>query len=268
MPVRILRIFTAFLIIVSFFPAAAHAMKMNIDPARVEVTMKPGEDTTGSIIVLNYDEEKPVRVKAYIQDLVYLPDGSNDFLKLGSTPWSLNDWIRIGPTEFDIPPGKQETVRYMISMPKGATGGRYGMIFFETVPAPSEIKRVGASINFRLGSVVLVTAEGTAAVNAKLKGLSVKPPEKGGPVEISWTVYNDSNILVRPIGSVKIIDAGKKEVATIDANKLKEGVFPKTARTFSSQYKETLPKGLYHVQIVLDYGGEALLGGQSKLAVN
>lgn len=243
-------------------------MKMNIDPARVEITAKPGEEKSGVVTVLNYDESTPVRIKAYVQDLVYLPDGSNDFLKPGSTPWSMGEWIKIGPTEFNIPPGKQEQVRYLISVPKDAKGGRYGIIFFETVPTPSEAKGAGATVNVRLGSIILVTVDGTSVIKAKLTTMYTGTTDKG--FEISWTVYNNSNILIRPFGTIKIIDSAKKEVATIDANKEKSGILPQTNRKFTVLYKDIakLPKGDYYAQVVLNYGGQALLGGQTKFRID
>lgn len=266
---KVLKFVLIAFLIISATPAVSNAMKMNIDPARAEVTVKPGEEKIGVISVLNYDEEAPIHVKAYVQDLVYLPDGSNDFLTLGSTPWSLGDYIKIGPTEFDIPAGKQEQVRYVISLPKDAKGGRYGVIFFETATPPSDFKEVGATVNVRLGTILLVTAEGTSKIKAKLTGLSVNPKAKDDNIEISWTVYNDSNILVRPFGTVKIIDDKKAEVAAIEVNKEKAGILPQTNRIFSAQYsKAKLEKGSYLTQVVLDYGGEALLGAQSKFTVD
>ncbi len=247
--------------------ATSYAMKINIDPARAEVVLKPGEEKTGVVTVLNYDEESPVHVRAYVQDLVYLPDGSNDFLPVGSTPWSLGDAVKIGPTEFDIPVGKQEQVRYVVSLSKEAKGGRYGVIFFETATPPSEFRRVGATVNVRLGTILLVTVEGTSVFKAKLTGMSVDAKDKDKAVEISCMVYNDSNILIRPSGTVKIIDEKKTEVATIDVNKEKAGILPQTNRKFSVKSKEKLPKGNYFAQLVLDYGGEALLGAQSSFAI-
>lgn len=264
-----LKILVAALLIVSILPAVSSAMKMNIDPARVELSVKPGEEKTGVVTVLNYDEASPIHVKVYVQDLVYLPDGSNDFLPLGTTPWSFGDYIKVGPTEFDIPPGKQEQVRYVVSLPKDAKGGRYGVIFFETATPPSDVKQVGATVNVRLGTILLVTVEGTDIIKAKLTAMTVDAKDKKKPIEVSWTVYNDSNILIRPFGTVKIIDDKKVEVATLDVNKEKAGILPQTNRKFSIQYqdRDKLPKGNYFVQLVLDYGGEALLGAQSSLKI-
>lgn len=259
--------FAAVLFITCVFAGPSHALKINIDPPRIEVSVKPGEEKTGFILVQNKDETGAVHIKTYIEDLVYLPDGSNDFLPLGSTPWSLGDNIKIGPTEFDLPPGKQEMVRYVVSLPKDAKGGRYGVIFFESAVPPSEFQKVGANVNVRLGSVVLLTAEDTEIRKAKLKDISINTAEKDKSLKISCTVYNESNVIARPNGTVKIIDMDKAVVAEIPINKEKGGVLPDTARTYSAEYKDPLKKGVYYAQLVLDYGGESLLGGQKKFEI-
>lgn len=246
---------------------SSHALKINIDPPRVELSVKPGEEKSGFVVVQNYDETGSVHMKAYVQDLVYLPDGSNDFLPTGSTPWSLGDFIKIGPTEFDIGPGKQETVRYVINLPKDVKGGRYGVIFFEVAVPPSDFKRIGANVNVRLGTVLLVTAENTDVTKAKLKAIAVDLPKGEKPFTVSCVVFNEGNVIARPSGTVKLIDSNKVTAAEIPMNKEKGGVLPQTARTYSSEYKEALKPGSYFAQVVLDYGGDAYLGGQKKFEV-
>jgi hypothetical protein len=207
-------------------------------------------------------------MKAYVQDLVYLPDGSNDFLPVGSTPWSLRDTIKIGPTEFDIAPGKQEMVRYSITLPKDAKGGRYCVIFFEVTVPPAQFERVGANVNVRLGTVMLVTVENTEIRKARLKGISVTKAKEGKPLTVSCTVYNEGNVLARPLGTATIIDSQKVKVAEVPINKEKGGVLPETNRVYTGECKEPLKKGTYFAQVVLDYGGDSLLGGQTKFEVD
>jgi hypothetical protein len=246
----------------------AAAVSINIDPPRAEITVKPGEEKSGFIVVQNKDEVGSTHVKAYAEDVVYLPDGSNDFLPLNSTPWSLGDSIKIGPTEFDIPAGKQVMVRYVVSLPKDAKGGRYGVIFFEAGVPPAEVVKIGANINLRIGTMLLVTAQNTAIFKAKIKELGVTPAEeKGKPLTIACVIYNEGNVIARPSGSVKIIDAAKALVAEVPMNKEKGGVMPDTARTYYAECKELLKKGVYHAQVVLDYGGSSLLGGQTKFEI-
>ena len=248
---------------------SAYALKVNIDPPRVELTVKPGEEKNGFVTVQNYDETGTVHMKAYVQDLVYLPDGSNDFLPPGSTPWSMGDNIKIGPTEFDIGPGKQEMVRYSISLPPDAKGGRYCVIFFEVTVPPAQFQQVGANVNVRLGSVLLVTVENTDILKAKLKAITVAKPKDAKPLTISCTVHNEGNILARPSGTATIIDVSKVKVVEIPINKEKGGVLPDTNRVYTAEYKDApLKKGTYYAQIVLDYGGTTMLGGQTKFEID
>ncbi|MFC1577022.1 hypothetical protein ACFL3N_01645 [Candidatus Omnitrophota bacterium] len=268
MPKRITTLSFFLIFTALFLCQPALALKLNIDPPRVEINVKPGEETSGYVNVLNYDEKGMIHVKAYAQDLVYLPDGSNDFLPLESTPWSMSDFIKIGPTEFDIPAGSNEMVRYIVSVPEEAKGGFYGVVFFEVATPPSEFTGAGANVNVRLGSIFLLTVEGTEAVEAKLKAIDIAGPGEETPLDISVTVYNGSNILVRPFGSVKIIGMDKTIVAEIPMNKKKGGIFPRTNGKFSSQYEKKLKAGDYFAQVVLDYGGEVLLGGQKKFTID
>ncbi len=267
---RRLIVFIAVFFASGIFGTSSYALKVNIDTARVEISVKPGEEKSGFVTVQNYDETGSVHMKAYVQDLVYLPDGSNDFLPIGSTPWSLGDHIKVGPTEFDLAPGKQEVVRYVLSLPSETKGGRYGVIFFEVAMPPSQFERVGASMNVRLGTILLVTVENTEIVKAKLKGVNVTKPRVDVPLTVSCVVYNEGNVLARPVGDVKIINDQKEEAAAFPINKDKGGVLPQTSRTFSAEYKnkEPLKKGTYYAQVVLDYGGEAYLGGQTKFVID
>lgn len=252
-----------------FFVDNLYALKINIDPPRMELSAKPGEEKTGFIVVQNKDEAGSMHVKAYVQDLVYLPDGSNDFLPVGSTPWSLGDGVKIGPTEFDIPAGKQVMVRYVLSVPEDMKGGKYGVIFFEVVVPPSEFKKAGANVNVRLGSIVLLTAKDTEDYKVKLKEINVDAPDKEKPLKISCAVYNEGNVLARPNGTVKIIDMNKSVITEFPINQEKSGVLPNTSRTYSAEYagKEPIKKGSYYAQVVLDYGGPSLLGAQKKFEI-
>ncbi len=254
-------------IFVSTFAGTSHALNINIDPPRIELSLKPEEEKSGFVIIQNKDETGSIHIKAYIQDLVYLPDGSNDFLPVGSTPWSLKDYMKIGPTEFDILAGKQEMVRYVVSLPKEARGGYYGVVFFEATVPPSEFLKIGANINVRLGTIMLVTAENTDIIKVRMKAIKVDVGGKEQNINVSCTVFNEGNVIARPNGTVKFIDMNKSVVAEVPINKDKGGVLPNTARTYLTDYKEAIKKGVYYAQVVLDYGGASLLGGQMKFEV-
>ncbi|MFC1631338.1 hypothetical protein ACFL1I_00115 [Candidatus Omnitrophota bacterium] len=246
------------------------AVKMNVDPPRVEITMAPGQEQGGQISIFNHDQTGPIHVKAYVNDLVYLPDGSNDFLASGTTPWSVADWVKISPTEFEVPPGEPKQVRYIVEIPPGAQGGRYGVVFFEISPRLQELKdKTGAAVNLRIGSIFLLVAKGTEVNSAELIDLKVGSADAAGSFAISCNIRNDSNILVRPFGTVKILSDASTELAEVMINESKSGVLPGTSRQFSATYDQTkLAPGEYSALAVLDYGGEVLLGGQSRFTIS
>lgn len=257
-------------VLLFLFQYCAYAFKMNTDSPRVEMSVNPGEGQSGDISIFNYDEEETIRVKAYINDLIYLPDGSNDFLAVGATPWSVTGWLKIAPTEFNIPPKGEVKMRYRVDVPKGVEGGRYGVVFFETSPSLKELKgKTGATINVRIGSIFLIIVKGTERYSAELEGLAVGKPDEKGVFEISCNIKNKGNVLIRPNGPVKIIDSSKSEIAELKLNEEKSGVLPGTSRQFSIKYdKGKIAPGDYFAQVVLDYGGDALLGGQAAFNVN
>jgi len=247
----------------------ARALKMNIDPPRVELSIAPGEEAGGYVAVLNYDENEAIHVKVYVNDVVYLPDGSNDFLPEGSTPWTVADWIKLAPTEFDIGPGEEKKVRYVVEVPEGVEGGRYGVAFFEVSPPLAAIQeRTTATVNIRLGSIFLVTIKGTEHYSVGLQDITVGEADENGHFDVYCSVQNAGNVLARPHGPVKIIDSQKTEIATLQLNDQESGVLPGTSRQFVAKYdKDKLPPGEYFVQVVLDYGGEDYIGGQIGFTV-
>jgi len=247
----------------------AQALKMNIDPPRVELSIPPGGEEGGYVTVLNYDENESIHVKVYVNDVVYLPDGSNDFLPAGSTPWTVADWVKLAPTEFDIAPGEEKNVRYIVEVPEGVEGGRYGVAFFEVSPPLETIEeRTTASVNIRLGSIFLITIKGTELYSVGLQDISVGEADEKGHFNISCSLQNGGNVLARPHGPVKIIDSQKTEIATVELNEQESGGLPGTSREFVARYdKDKLPPGEYFVQVVLDYGGEDYIGGQTGFTV-
>jgi len=247
-----------------FISGNVYALKLNINPPRVLITTPEGGESSGYVTILNYDDKGPLHIKTYMNDLVYLPDGSNDFLPLESTPWTVSGWLKIAPTEFELGPGEERQVRYMVNVPEGAKGGRYGVVFFEVSPSLKDLEGMtGATVNVRLGSIFLITVEGTEIYEAELQNINVGKPDKNGGFDISCTIKNKGNILVRPNGPVKIIDSKKNEIAELKLNEIASGVLPNTNRKFSVRYDgQKLAPGEYYVQVVLDFGGTEYLGGQ------
>lgn len=250
-----------------FFISDACAFQFNVDPPKLSLNIKPGDKKSGYITITNTNPKDTIHIKAYALDLIYLPDGTNDFVPLGSTPWSLGDGVKIKPDEFDIPPNQEQLVRFQVKVPAQAQGGYYGVIFFEMLsPQPIKKDQTTLTIGVRIGTIVLVEVAGTSVYEAKLAALAVV--KKDNHYQIEYIIQNSGNILIRPFGTAQILDAQGKVAAKMDVNSNKEGIFPQTSRKFTVDCKESLRKGRYVVRLLLDYGGETLLGAETSFDVN
>ena len=266
-------IFLSLLVAVScLLSEAAYGFRMNIDPPRISLSIAPGKQKSSYVTVSNMGSDKPMYVRAYLEDVVYLPDGTNEFLPIGSTPWSCGEWVQLRPTEFEIPPNREESVKITVKAPEGVEGGRYAIVFFETTGPTARSKEGGtANICLRLGSILSVVIPRTEIYDAKLInfGVNLENPEdeKKDIYKISCTIFNQSNVLIRPKGSVKIIDSADIKVAEISLNNDQSGILPRTSRNFLVDIDRELAGGDYTAQVIVDYGGEELIAGQTSFSV-
>jgi hypothetical protein len=251
------------------FVKPAEAIKLNIDPPRIEFSVKAGKTANGLVTLSNEEKDTALHIKVYLQDLIYLPDGTNDFMSPGSTPWSCAKWIKIRPVEFELLPGEKQNVRFNLFVPSDTKGGRYAIIFFEASPALVSGKR-GASVdvNIRMGTIVLLTVQDTVTYKARLTNFEISDSDDKDFLNIVVSVYNDGNVLIRPIGKIKVEDENGKKIDEMDFNTKGGGVLPKTGREFIVKYKKPVSGGKYNGIITIDYGGEVLIGGQSKFTVS
>jgi hypothetical protein len=82
------------------------------------------------------------------------------------------------------------------------------------------------------------------------------------------SIFNEGNILIRPKGRIKILDArGKKKLKQIDFNQRELGVLPKTLRKFYVELKEPLASGKYVLKAEIDYGTKYLLVGELPIDI-
>ncbi|NQT46188.1 MAG: hypothetical protein HQ593_01755 [Candidatus Omnitrophica bacterium] len=266
-------IFLSLLVAVScLLSEIAHGFRINIDPPRVSLSVAPGKQKSSYITVSNMGSDQPMYVRAYLEDVVYLPDGTNEFLPIGSTPWSCGEWAQLRPAEFEIPPNREESVKITVKVPEGIEGGRYAVVFFETTGPTAKPKEGGtANISLRLGSILSVIVPGTEVYDAKLInfGVSLEEAEEEGKdiYKVSCTIFNQGNVLIRPKGSVKIIDSAEVKVAEISVNADQSGILPRTSQNFLVDIDRELAGGDYTAQVIIDYGGEELIAGQTSFSV-
>ena len=236
----------------------ALAFSFSVEPSRVELSVPAGKQRGKSVAINNSHSDAPLHLKVYAQDIIFLPDGTNNFQPAGTTDWSCAKWIRTVPGEIDIPAGEVQDVRVSVTAPADARGGYYAMLFFESAPSYTES---GLGVNFRIGALTQVTIPGTEAYQAKLANISV-----AGVSDLQLEIFNESNVLIRPKGAIKVFNAGGKKVAQHDFNLHGVGVLPRTLRQFHVDLG-SLAAGAYRLKAEIDYGAPYLLVGERSFEI-
>lgn len=251
-------------VFISFFlfSGKAQALTFTINPSRLELTIPAGSTKAITVYADNTKSDVPLHVRVFLQDIAHLPDGTNNYLPLNSTPWSFADWITVKPIEFELPAGGYQGVRLSVSVPAEVKGGRYGVIFFEAAPPLGQKKGISAIL--RLGTVVSVDVDKTAVYKARLTKISTSKSEEG--LEIIVKLYNGGNVLFRPSGEVKIKDDKEREIARMELNPARGGVLPGASRIFKVKCGEPIQEGRYSIEAVVDYGGDVLIGGKKEVS--
>lgn len=236
----------------------AEAFSFSVEPSRIELQVPAGKRRGKSITVDNSKSSAPVHIKVYVQDVIYLPDGTHEFPEAGSTAWSCATWIQISPTELDIPAGSTAEVRVSVTAPENAAGGHYAIVFFESRPTYES----GVGINFRIGALVEAVTPGTEQRQAKLSNMAFQPPQ-----ELALELFNEGNVLIRPGGKIKLYNAEGKRITQFDFNPSRLGVLPNTARRYVEKFPNPLIPGSYRIRAEIDYGTKYLLVGELPFTV-
>jgi len=234
------------------------ALAFGVEPSRIELSIAGGKQKGATVTISNLRSPEPLHIRIYAQDIMFLPDGTNDYLPVGSTDWSCSRWIKVVPEELDIPAGGTVNVRVSIAVPEEAKGGYYSMLFFETGGFSPE----GLSINFRIGALVDISVLNTEVRQAKIENISFVKPD-----QFVVDVFNEGNVLVRPGGKIKILDARGKRIKQVSFNSSRVGVLPKTLRKFTVDLEQPLSRGKYTAKAEIDYGTKYLLVGELPIEV-
>ncbi len=246
------------LLVLAVGATTADAFSFSVEPSRVQVAVPSGKRRGRTVQVDNSRSDAPVHLKLYVRDVIYRPDGTQEFPPGGSTEWSCASWLTMSPQELDVPAGQRADVRISITVPEGQTGGHYAIVFFESTP--TYVER-GVGVNFRIGALIEVTVPHTEVYQAKLVDVGLSAPH-----EASVEIFNEGNVLVRPKGKLKLFDAEGKRAALLELNPYAVGILPKTVRKFRVDLG-SVTQGTYRLKAEVDYGTRYLLVGERTVSI-
>jgi hypothetical protein len=233
-------------------------------PARFELEMAPGSETT---VVVNLDyhtsraDAQAYRLLASLNDWDINEKGELGFYKAGARPNSAAPWIIYSPAEVTVQPGQTHSIRVTVAVPKDATPGDHlAALVVEQRPDTIKLNRNARQMvmRFRMASMFYITVP-RATRRGTLANLQATAGPRG--IVVTPTLKNEGNSAVRPVSSLKVVDAAGRAGA-----ELPEGEsLPVLAGSTLSQpvvIEKALAPGTYAVKYRVDFqdGGKVTEG--------
>ena len=192
--------------------------RISLAPARVELEMAPGTETT-VVVDLDYNGAKensqPMRIVASLNDWTIKRNGELEFKKANSLPNSASSWLIYSPAETTVSPGQTHSIRVTISVPKDATPGDH-LTALIVEQRPDSIKlnqnRRQIVVRYRMAAVFYIKVPQLTR-RASLENLRVEARADG--VVVFPTLKNQGNSVVRPLTWVKVTDGSGQVVAEL-----------------------------------------------------
>lgn len=255
--------------IILFSCSLAHASVIRITQPKVELELAPGEVYSGEVEVENPTEDQ-LQTRVYLEDWKYKGNGTGekDFGPPGTMERSASKWITFAPAELRLAPFSRQTVRYTLTVPQQAEGGRYSVLFFESaigsVPDPDH---EGANILVagRIGALFFIHIKGSVDRRGEIESLRVLPPEGNRPLELETSFRNTGNVDVTLSGNFLILDAEGKVLGRGELSKIY--TFPGASDTRKTQWVGRLPAGSHDLVVTYDLGGGQVIVKEEKLTV-
>jgi hypothetical protein len=191
---------------------------ISLAPARVELEMQPGSETT---VVVNLDyhsiteKSQPVRIVASLNDWTIDRTGEVKFERAGTLPNSASSWLIYSPAETTVIPGNLHAIRVTISVPKDATPGDHlSALIIEQRPDNFKLNqnRRQVVIRYRMAAVFYIKVPQLRR-HGSLE--SLKAEATGDQIVVTPFLKNAGNSVVRPLTSVRVTDSSGVAVAEL-----------------------------------------------------
>ena len=191
---------------------------ISLAPARLELEMQPGSETT-VVITLDYhaisENSQPVRILASLNDWTIDRDGQVKFERANTLPNSASPWLIYSPAETTIVPGNLHAIRVTVSVPKDATPGDHlSALIVEQRPDNIKLNenRRQMVIKYRMAAVFYIKVPQLRR-QGSLESLSAEANAE--QVVVTPRLKNSGNSVIRPLTSLKVTDSAGVAVAEL-----------------------------------------------------
>ena len=233
-------------------------------------TVKPGDPFEGTILLKNPDAQ-PAEARVFQTDYLSDAEGRTDYAQPGSTPRSNAGWLTVTPTQVKLAAGESISVRYKGRVPVDAKlrGTYWSLIMIEPLAAaPSSPHAgekqvsVGLQTVVRWGVQIVTEMPGEGTRSLQMLSKCVEKAE--GKRSLNLDIANNGERLLIPAVGVELFDCNGASIGRFDGTKTR--IYP-TCSTRAKIDLTNVPVGKYTAMVLLDSGGDQVMGAQYELAI-
>ena len=191
----------------------AQTAGLGLDPGRMEVEMKPGQEKTIAFTIDSPPSELPVRGRLLLSltDWDVNQDTSISYTEPGTMKNSASPWVVFSPSAVSISSGQKQMVRVTVRVPQQTAAGLYRTAIFVQERPPAAAPQSGEQllyIRFRYVFFLYVVIP-PVSLEPALADLRLIPGGDG--LHIVCDLANHGSRHVRPLITVSIRRSGRNQ---------------------------------------------------------
>ncbi|MCL6580403.1 MAG: hypothetical protein K6U08_02145 [Firmicutes bacterium] len=195
-------------------PGEREVLSIGVSPVRHALTLDPGESTIFQATVSCGGNQR-LQARAIARDALRQEPRGFRFLDPGREFWSAGSWLEISPSQFDLSPGEQTSLRVRVTVPPDTPPGEYYAAFFvearpdDPEPPPGMSLQLSGSV----GALVYVAVGRGLPLSAELTHYREVPsearPKDPVPVKAKSSIVHWWRSLVIADRNVAVLTEGQ-----------------------------------------------------------
>ncbi len=234
----------------------------------IEKETRPGESYQGTITLANNDSIARYAV-IYQTDYLCFSDGSNQFGDAGELERSNANWITFSPRRVEVPAYQSSQVSYEVRVPDDSSliGTYWSLLMVEEIDqlddSLSKLSRDQVAVRqvIRYGIQCITHIRNTGDHRLSFTGAQLVVREDDEK-ELQVDVENIGERWAVPMAWMELYDGNGHHMGRFGSERKR--IFPGTSVRFRIDLGNT-PSGKYKALVVLDNGGQNVLGAKYDL---
>jgi hypothetical protein len=229
---------TGFIIILAFIILVPTCVKaLTVSPIRYEISGDPGQVLEEK---LNLRNETSASATFYPHYYNFQAEGETGVPSFVEPKDGLGTWIA-GPAGITLAPGDNQTVVFVISIPKNTSpGGYFGALLYGT--NPPNINGAQLAIGSETGPIILLRVNGDIKESASILDFKIKNDQSfftALPVEMFYRFQNTGADRTKPTGNLIIRNIFGIKARSQNANPVEGNVLPGQIRHFDLVWQKS-----------------------------